>query len=232
MLLNIDAGELPSEPEELYRLAHLVHIACGGHAGDEASMTRALERALRHGTRCGAHPSYPDRAGFGRVVVAIGNDELRRSVEVQCRALAERARLAGAVLTSVKPHGALYHEAARDPAVADAVVTAATAALGGSVAVVGPPRGALRDAAEVRRLVYLAEGFADRGLRADGSLIPRGEAGAVLTSPREAAAQARALAAAGAVHTLCVHGDNPAALLIASAVRAALDELEGSVPSP
>lgn len=211
MLFNLDGGEHDDEPEELWRLADIICIACGGHAGDEHSMRRvaAVARAV------GAHPSYPDRAGFGRTTIAIAPAELEATIREQCARLAAIARVA-----YVKPHGALYHDANRDPARAAAVIAGARAALG-DVAVIGPPRGALHDAASGTGLRYLREGFADRATRPDGSLVPRGEPGALITDPQLAAARVREFA--GDHDTVCIHADTPGALAIGRAVRAALD---------
>lgn len=216
--LNVDLGELPDEPEALWALADLANVACGGHAGDEASMRRALQRCRRHGTAAGAHPSYPDRAGFGRAPVAMAPEALRAAVRAQCAALRAVAGPLGVRLGHVKPHGALYHAAAADPALAAAVVDGAVDALG-EVRVVGPPTGALADAARARGLPYAREAFADRGYGPDDRLLPRGAPGALL-GPAAAAAQARARA--GACDTLCVHGDTPDAVAVLAAVRAAL----------
>src|SRR5262249_49659639 len=119
-----------------------------------------------------------------------------------------------------KPHGALYHDAAASDVLAREVVAAATRALGESVVVVGPPKGALREAATARGLRYASEGFADRRMRDDGSLVPRTEPNALITDPAAAAAQARTLA--GRLDTICVHADTPGALAIAGAVHKAL----------
>ncbi len=223
LFLNIDAGEHPGEPDPLYAAAHAVSIACGGHAGDEASMDRVLRACARLGTRAGAHPSYADRGGFGRRGLGTPAREVEPLVMAQCASLAARARLAGVTISHVKAHGALYHAANEERAIADAVLGGARKALGERILVLGPPDGALRDAALALGLGFAREGFADRGTRADGSLLPRGEPGALLVDPREVAARARALAASGAFDTLCVHGDSPGALDLARAVRAALD---------
>jgi UPF0271 protein len=214
VLLNLDAGERDDESEELYRLFDILAIACGGHAGDAASMRRVLAACTRHGIQAGAHPSYPDREHFGRRTIAIAPAELAASIEAQCAALRDLAR----DIDYVKPHGALYHDATRDRALADAVLAGATAALG-TPAVIGPPRGALHDAAVARGLRYLREGFADRTTRPDGTLVPRGEPDALITDPAAAARRARSLAG---VDTICVHADTPNALAIARAVREAL----------
>jgi UPF0271 protein len=216
-LLNVDGGEHASEPVAIYVLAHLVNVACGGHAGDDASMRRVVRACAAAGTQVGAHPSYPDRAGFGRVRVSMPVASVRASVRAQCAAL--RAAAGDVPIRHVKPHGALYHDADVDPALAAAVLDGALEALGAPFAVLGPPGGALAEAAVGRGLRYLVEGFADRGVRSDSTLIPRGEPGALVTDPVVAAARARSLR----VDTVCVHADTPGALAIARAVRAVLD---------
>jgi UPF0271 protein len=225
--LNIDLGELPDEPEELYAWAHIANVACGGHAGDATSIAEALRRCKAHGTRVGAHPSYPDRAGFGRRAMAMAPDALRASVREQCLLLATAARALAVPVTSLKAHGALYHAASRDPAIARAVLDGAIDALGDGLVVLGPEGGALATLACEAGLTYAREGFADRGTRADGTLVPRGQPGALILDPSEAAGVARRLAASGRFETLCVHGDTPGAVAIARAVREAL---EGAAP--
>jgi UPF0271 protein len=218
-LMNLDAGEYDDEPEELWALFDVLNIACGGHAGDAASMERVVGWCVASRCAIGAHPSYPDRAGFGRRTVAIEPAALAATVAEQCGALATVARRYDRTVDYIKPHGALYHDAAAGAALADRVVGAAHDALG-AVVVIGPPSGALRAAAVARGLRYASEGFADRRMRSDGSLVPRSEPGALLADPDEAAAQARALA--GRVDTICLHADTPGALAIAGAVHKAL----------
>jgi UPF0271 protein len=225
VLLNIDLGELPDEPEPLYAYANLANIACGGHAGDDASMKRAVLRCRAHGTRIGAHPSYPDRDGFGRRAVAMPPEALRASVAEQCTRLAVIARALGQDVLFVKPHGALYHAAGHEAAAAEAVVGGVVDALGTVVTVIGPGRSALSLATARASLAYAREAFADRATHADGSLLSRDEPGALLLDPVVCAARARAIAARGDVETVCVHGDTPGAVSIACAVRAALDAL-------
>lgn len=224
-LLNIDLGELPDEDEQLYALAHVANIACGGHAGDEASMRQALERCARHGTRAGAHPSYVDREGFGRRALDVTPEVLRAQVAEQCARLAAQARALGVPLEFAKPHGALYHSANRAPPLARAVVAAVSEVLGPHVVIIGPGAGALSEAAREAGLSYAREGFADRGALPDGSLIPRGQPGAVITDPQVARENTVRLARGGAIDTLCVHGDTPGAVVVAREVRAALDTL-------
>jgi 5-oxoprolinase (ATP-hydrolysing) subunit A len=225
VLLNIDAGEYPDEPEALYGVAQIVNIACGGHAGDERSMDRVLAACARFGTRVGAHPSYADRGGFGRKDLRLPPAEVGKCVAEQIARLAERARAAGRAVRHVKPHGALYHAANRDPDLARAVVAGSVDALGRAFALIGPPDGELRRAAMDAAIAYAREGFADRSTRADGTLVPRSEPGAIIEDPARARTLARDLALSRKIDTVCVHGDTPGALLIAHAAREALDAL-------
>ena len=247
MLLNLDAGELDSETEELWSMFDLLNCACGGHAGDEASMAKVAAycarsmpvRAARsgqtvdpHRVRLGAHPSYPDRAHFGRRSIVVDADALAQAIEDQCRVLAQIARGYSVSVRYAKPHGALYHDAARDPAIAAAVLRGVIGALGDDdrtltgkqsgdvLTIIGPPSGALYEAAMQHGLAYAREGFADRKVDADGALAPRTEPDALITDPKVAAQQARLLAKE--VDTICVHADTPNAIEIAQAVREAL----------
>ncbi len=244
--LNIDLGELADEAEELYRLATVVNVACGGHAGDAASMARAVALARASGAEIAAHPSYPDRAGFGRTTMGIDPAVLADAIAAQCVALqviasggadtsgaadassgadASGAARDGRRVRAVKLHGALYHDAARDPVIAAAVMEGAARGLGiDDVVWIGPARGEVSSRASAAGLTYVREGFADRGTLPDGSLVPRGQPGALVDDPERAAEQALSLARSGRVDTLCVHSDTPNAVAIARAVRATLDE--------
>lgn len=222
ILLNLDGGESPTEPEELYALADLVHIACGGHAGDEASMARVVAACRRFGTRIGAHPSYVDREGFGRRAMTVTPHALADAVASQCAALRRIAEAQGATVSSCKPHGALYHAAHADAATARACIEGIGRALG-IVAVVGLAGGELAREAARAGHAYLREAFADRAARPDGTLVPRGEAGAILEDPDAAAARAHALLRDRTADTLCVHSDTNGSVEIARAVRSALD---------
>jgi UPF0271 protein len=223
VLLNIDLGELPDEPIELYACAHLANVACGGHAGDDASMRRAVELCLAHGVSVGAHPSYPDRAGFGRKAMTLPPEALSATVAAQCARLSVIAAGRGAAVGFVKAHGALYHAARADRGVANAFVAGVERSLGPRVTVVGPGEGELRSASLRAGFGYAREVFADRASRPDGTLVPRGEPGALVLNPRDAAARAEAAVHSGAAETICVHGDTPGAVAIARAVREALD---------
>lgn len=236
MLLNLDAGEHADEPEELWALADILCIACGGHAGDTDSMRQIVkfcvdrQRSGHRAPRLGAHPSYPDRAGFGRTSHAPRTSDEHRalvaSIVEQCSALASIARSHALDVSYVKPHGALYHDAAADPELARSFVVAARTGLALDVCVIGPPIGALRDAAMHDHPAvdncYLREAFADRRTRPDGTLVPRSEPDALITDPAAAAARAREIVDASVADTICCHADTPNALAIVSAVRTAL----------
>src|SRR5262245_33839876 len=174
-----------------------------------APMARLAGSGAGSGVRLGAHPSYPDREGFGRRSIAIDPAALRDAVAEQCGDLASVAAAHELRIGWVKPHGALYHDAAAREPIARAVVEGAVAALGRAFVVIGPAAGALREAAAALELGYAREGFADRRMRGDGSLVPRSEPDALILDPAAAAEQAARLAAQ--VDTLCVHGDTPGA---------------------
>jgi UPF0271 protein len=221
--LNVDLGELPDEPEELYELATVVNVACGGHAGDRDSMRHAVELALRSGARIAAHPSYPDREQFGRARMPLPLSVLYESIVEQTDALAHLVREKRAVLWGAKPHGALYHAAAEDVGVASAFLDAVVAVWPDGVTIVGPPEGHLEAESRARQLAYAREGFADRRYGEGGKLVPRGEPGALIYDPEACAEQALSLARGGTVATICVHGDTPGAVDIARTVRSALE---------
>lgn len=235
--LNADLGEHPGPPPPaalaLLRLVTSANVACGGHAGDDESMRETIAQAARLGVQIGAHPSYPDPEGFGRRVLAMSPDAIAESVAQQVDALCVRARDQGARVRHVKPHGALYNTACHDRTVADAIV-AGIVRVDASLALYAPHGSALADAGAAAALRVIAEGFLDRAYEDDGTLTPRGTAGAVLHDPAEASRRAVAWARTGKViarsgrvlrlpiGTLCVHGDTPDAAAIAASVRAAL----------
>ncbi len=231
--LNADIGEGFDDVALMPYLGR-VSIACGGHAGDAASMDAALRLAARHGIAAGAHPGYPDPAGFGRRRLPAAAGEIVAWVTQQTEALAEAAARLGMRLAHVKPHGALYNLAATDTEVADAIACA-VAAVDTRLVLIGLAGSRLLAAGRAAGLAVLNEGFADRRYRPDGQLVSRETPGAVLDDPAAAAAQALCLARrlplpalpAGSVivevDTLCVHGDTLGAMAIARAVHAALN---------
>jgi 5-oxoprolinase (ATP-hydrolysing) subunit A len=232
--LNCDAGEGRGglgggHDDALIPLVSAVNVACGAHAGDAATIRRTVALARDAGAVVGAHPSYPDLAGFGRRHVQMTPAALEESLVEQVEAVGAVARELGSVLRHVKIHGALYNEAAIDVALAEVVVRA-IARCEGSIIVVGPPGSRLLEVAGSSGLPTMAEGFADRAYEPDGSLRSRTLPGAVHTDPDVAARQAVELAAAGQVATICIHGDTPGAPAIAAAVRAALAAAGHDVP--
>lgn len=230
--LNADIGEGCNDAALMPYLAR-VSIACGGHAGDAVSMEAALRLAGDYGVAVGAHPSYPDRAHFGRRQLAAAPEEVVAWVTQQIETLADSAAVLGLRLAHVKPHGALYNVAAMDPAVAQAV-TRAVAAVDPGLVVVGLSGSRLIVEAQAARLGVMNEAFADRRYLPSGQLVSRETAGALVTDPAMAAMQARSLAEGApittlhgtalwvAADTLCLHSDTPNALNIARAVHAAL----------
>jgi 5-oxoprolinase (ATP-hydrolysing) subunit A len=224
--LNCDIGESygawrMGDDRALLDLVTSANVACGFHAGDPATIDACVRDAAQRNVAIGAHPSYPDLAGFGRRSMAMASDDLEAAVVYQIGALAGFARANGAKLMHVKPHGALYNDAARDERSA-AAIAHAVARFDPQLVLVGLPDSALLRAGKAEKLQVAAEGFCDRAYEPDGSLRPRSKAGAVFTDPEQAARQAVALASRGAVQTLCIHGDTPGAAAIALAVRAAL----------
>ncbi len=245
--LNSDMGEgygawTLGDDERLAPLVSSINVACGFHASDPRTMRRTVQLARRHGVAVGAHPSYPDRVGFGRRALAATPDEVRDDVTYQVGALWAFCRAEGVPLRHVKPHGALYNAAAADEGLATAICEAVRSI---DPALVVVALAGSRMLAVARRLGLRAAGeaFADRAYTPEGALLSRREPGAVLHDPATVAARAvrmarerRVTAADGSevaveAETLCLHGDTPGAADLASAVRAALDR-EGIAVRP
>jgi UPF0271 protein len=220
--LNADLGEGCGDDEALLAIVTSANIACGAHAGDAKTMDATVRGAIRHGVAIGAHPSYPDRENFGRAAMARTPAEICADVTAQIRTLDAVARTHDAQLHHVKAHGALYNVAARDRVVADAI-SRAVRAIDPGLAVVGLAGGEQIPSAKAFGLRAVAEVFADRGYQPDGSLIPRGQSGALIDDVDAAVAQALRLARDGAGETICLHGDGPHALAFARAIRTALE---------
>ncbi|HNP35650.1 MAG TPA: 5-oxoprolinase subunit PxpA [Woeseiaceae bacterium] len=233
--LNADLGEGAASDAELLTIVSSCNIACGGHAGDIESMRATIVRAVANRVAIGAHPSYPDRAGFGRRARFMTGEALYESLTTQVSDLCDIAAETGALLHHVKPHGALYTDAALDEQLADLLARVADEAHG-VVALVGPPASALEKAAKAHGIGFVAEAFVDRTYDDDGTLLPRSEQGAVHTDLALIVAQAlslavdqRVLTKSGkmlqiAAQTLCIHGDTDRAVDAARAVSAALSQ--------
>jgi UPF0271 protein len=219
--LNADLGEGDAYDAELLKIVSSCNVACGGHAGDAETMRKTVLSAIENDVSIGAHPSYPDREGFGRRSGFMSGEELLDSLTAQINALNSVVTALGSVLTHVKPHGALYNDAVNDRALADIIASAISATVPGA-AFVGLPNSELQNAAAEYDLVFVGEGFIDRAYQNDGQLVPRSELGAVHKSLDLVLPQAVSLV--GKVDTLCIHGDTPGATEAAAAVRHALQK--------
>jgi 5-oxoprolinase (ATP-hydrolysing) subunit A len=236
--LNADLGEgygpwRMGEDEALLELVSSANVACGFHAGDPATMHRICGVAVERGVAVGAQVGYRDLAGFGRRRIDYDLDELRDDVLYQIGALEAFCRIAGGRVRYVKPHGALYNTAAVDEGQASAVV-AAVRSYDPVLPVLCPPGSVLARLAAEGGLTVVGEGFADRGYRADGTLVPRSAEGALIHDPDAVVARAVRMAVDGVVETaageivpcevasICVHGDTPGAVDLAGRVRRAL----------
>ena len=219
--INCDMGEIPEDiyggaQEALLAYVTSINVACGGHAGDERSMRTTVEQALRHKVSVGAHPSYVDIANFGRTELNLPSEQISQDVFRQVRALAAIHRP-----SHVKPHGALYNQAARDARVAQAIAEG-VARWSKDVVLMGLAGSLSLEVYQSAGFRTLAEAFADRRYEADGSLRSRKLPGALIEDPQQAAAQAVEIARSGKAQSICIHGDTPGAVNIARAVREAL----------
>jgi UPF0271 protein len=242
--LNADVGEGDAESDKaLLPLVTSANVACGLHAGNAETMRATVSLAVRHGVAVGAHPGYDDREGFGRRPMRLSAAEIKDLLLYQLGALDAIALAERAVLRHVKPHGALYNQAAADAALAVAIV-AAVRVFDPTLRLVGPARSAMERAAQSIGHPFTPEAFADRRYRPDGSLVSRSEPGAVLTDPEEVARQVQTLVTLGEVvssdgsrlpiafETLCLHGDTPGSALLAARIRQELTALGVSVSAP
>ena len=246
--LNCDLGESfgawsMGEDAALLDVVSSANIACGFHAGDFTTMQQTVAAAMERGVAIGAHVSLPDLQGFGRREMRVTPAEVHAMTLYQLGALYGFARAAGVRLSHVKPHGALYNMAARDRALGDAIADAVSL-FEPRLRLFGLAGSALVDAATAQGLTVVAEAFADRGYRADGSLQPRGEAGAVIDDAELATAQALQIVTEGAVtaadgtrislhaDTLCLHGDGVRALRLARSLRTGLEAAGVRIAAP
>lgn len=237
--LNCDLGESfgqyrLGDDAAMLEIVTSANIACGLHAGDPPVMRETVTLAARRGVAIGAHPGYPDLQGFGRRAMDLQPAELEAFLIYQLGALAGFTQAAGAHLTHVKPHGALYNQAVADREIA-AAIARAVASFDPTLIVVTLPEAALRLAARGNGLRVALEGFADRAYLADGTLAPRQRPGAVIHDPELATARAVRMITQGEVetiegtviplrvNTLCVHGDTPGAAILAAQLRHALE---------
>lgn len=231
---NCDLGEGCGDDAAIIPWISSASIACGGHAGDAETMRATLRLCREHGVAAGAHPSYPDRANFGRREQALSPHEIVATVREQLTALRTIAEQEGVPLRHVKPHGALYNRAARDAECAHAIARC-IADVDPTLMLFGLSGSTLTMAGEAAGLRVAHEVFAERGYATNGQLLPRGTPGAELDDLPSALSQARALAVEGRLtladghilqrraDTLCLHGDRDDAANFARALREGLE---------
>ena len=222
--LNCDMGELEDSAHEAALMEHITsaNIACGGHAGDEATMERTARLAMARGVKIGAHPGYPDRANFGRIEMDMTPEAIADTVYEQIVRLEKVVKRLGGEIVHVKPHGQMYNVAVKNAVVAAAIATG-VARWGRGVPIFGLAGSPMLDVWRGMGMEVKGEGFADRAYEADGTLRSRKLEGALITDPKKAAAQAVRIAREGKAETICVHGDTPGAVEILRACREALD---------
>jgi len=233
--LNADLGEGSRADAELMTLVTSVNIACGFHAGDAQTMLESVRNAIKNGVAIGAHPSFPDRENFGRTAMDLPPATVYAQVLYQIGALEAMVRAQNGVMRHVKPHGMLYNQAAKDADLADAIARAVWDC-SPQLILVGLAGSELIRAGQRLGLTTRQEVFADRGYLPDGSLVPRTQAGALITDEGKALAQTLEMVRAGRViavdgtpanvqaDTVCLHGDGEHALQFARRLRAAFSE--------
>jgi UPF0271 protein len=243
--LNSDVGEFPAaladgSEDRLLRLVSSANIACGGHAGDASSIRAVVGLCLLHDVSVGAHPAYPDRAGFGRTRIEISESDLKTSVREQVERLMLVAGGLGATVRHVKPHGALYNAAARNAELA-AIIADAVSGLDRRLVLVGLAGSVMLKVWKSAGFTTVGEAFADRRYEPDGTLRARTLPDALIIDPVEAARQALSIARDGVIsatdgsrlrvdaQTICIHGDTVNATAIASEVRNHLQQAGISV---
>ena len=223
--LNCDLGEGIGNDEEIMSFITSANIACGFHAGDENTMRETIRLAKKYNVNIGAHPSWEDRENFGRKEMNLSAEEAEKIVLYQINLLNEIAKEENLTLTHVKPHGALYNQAARDIDLARAIANAIIS-VGLDLCLVGLAGSRLIEAGVEVGLRVAREGFPDRRYNLDGSLMPRNVSGAVIESPDEVANHALQLIQNGKLDTLCLHGDHPSAVENAKILRSVLEKHE------
>ena len=238
--LNCDLGESFGAytlglDSEVIKYITSANIACGFHASDPVTMDKTVKLAAAAGVAVGAHPGYPDLVGFGRRNLAATPAEVRAYVKYQVGALAAFAASEGQSISHVKPHGAMYNMAAKDPALADAIAEAVQDCAPGAVRLALSGSEMVRAAARIG-VPCAAEVFADRAYMPDGTLVPRSRPDAMIRDEDEAIARVIRMAKEGVVRSVdgtdveikadsvCVHGDGESALLFVQKIRAALKE--------
>lgn len=232
--LNCDLGEgygpySFGQDEEIISLISSANIACGYHAGDPQQMFKTVKMCLEHQVAIGAHPGYPDLAGFGRRSMGLSYEEIRGSIIYQVGGLMAIAGCLGGQVVHIKPHGALYHAALNNRSTAAAIIEAVALLKGPALMIMAGTK--IVDWARESGLRVIEEGFADRNYQTRGALVGRQDPQAVITDPREAAARVLRMvtehqvdcvggeAARVTVDTVCIHSDHPQAVNMLTEIR-------------
>jgi UPF0271 protein len=236
--LNSDLGEsfgtyVLGHDRDVMKSISSANIACGFHAGDPRVMLKTVEEAVNSNVAVGAHPGYPDLMGFGRRNMACSADEVYAYCLYQIGAIQVACKARGAFLQHVKPHGAMYNQAAKDLSLAEAIAQAVKDA-GDDLILLGLANSSFEKAANKLDVPFAIEAFADRAYQADGSLVPRKQSGAVIQDVEIAAKRVIKMVTEGAIeaidgtiiymrpHSICLHGDTPSAVAMAATIRETL----------
>ena len=240
--LNVDLAEGCGNDEKLLQLVSSANVACGLHAGDYNEMRKAIQWAKANNVRVGAHPSFPDRENFGRTNMQLTDDELRACLLYQLGAVKALCEAENVILAYVKPHGALYNQAAKDPALAR-LIAQTIKAFDPTLALMGLSGSLMLNIAQEEGLDIISEVFADRHYLADGSLVPRTRDDALVENDEEAISQVLQMVLEGTVPTvdggsvaiqadsICLHGDGAHAIEFAEKIRVALKEKQIEIRS-
>lgn len=240
--LNVDLAEGCGNDEKLLQLVSSANVACGLHAGDYNEMRKAIQWAKANNVRVGAHPSFPDRENFGRTNMQLADDELRACLLYQLGAVKALCEAENVILAYVKPHGALYNQAAKDPALAR-LIAQTIKAFDPKLALMGLSGSLMLNVAQEEGLSIISEVFADRHYLADGSLVPRTRDDALVENDEEAISQVLQMVLEGTVPTaegskvaiqadsICLHGDGAHAIEFAEKIRVALKEKQIEIRS-
>ncbi|KGQ30607.1 LamB/YcsF family protein [Gallibacterium genomosp. 2] len=233
--LNVDLAEGCSNDQHLLQLVTSANIACGLHAGDFNEMHKAIRWAKENNVRIGAHPSFPDRENFGRTNMQLPDEKLKACLLYQLGAVKALCDAEGVSLSYVKPHGALYNQAAKDESLAT-LIALTIKQFDPSLKLMGLSGSLMLKVAQQCGLEIISEVFADRHYLADGSLVPRSQANALVDNDDEAISQVLQMVLLGSVKTvdgkdvsiqadsICLHGDGEHAILFAEKIRKALTE--------
>jgi 5-oxoprolinase (ATP-hydrolysing) subunit A len=236
--LNVDVGERPlalldGSERRLLQFVSSANIACGGHAGDVESMKRVVELCLSLGVSIGAHPSYPDRLGFGREKIDISPSALATSISRQIESLVVIAQNSATSVRHVKPHGALYNAAVNNAELSMTIANA-VAAIDKKLILVGLAGSKMLEVWRDAGFTVAGEAFADRRYESDGTLRPRSSDNALVTNPDEATERVLTLVRDGKIsavdgtlfsvdaQTVCLHSDTENAITLAESIRAGL----------